>query len=94
MHPRGETAESPSPPQPDIVAVRFKDRIEVSACRQSIKSRVVAYRGPDILMAKELSDRAKRTGAVLLHEPPSEVPKLVRGHVNADPIGERLADLL
>ena len=66
----------------------------MSARRQSIQSRVVADRGPDILLAKELSDRGKRTGAMLLHQPAGEMPKLVRGHVNADPIGERFSDLL
>jgi phage terminase large subunit-like protein len=94
MHPKGDPDGSQSPPQPHIATFGFEDRVEVPARRQSIQSRVVADRGPDILLAKELSDRAKRTRTVLLHQPASEVPKLVRGHVNADPIGERFPDLL
>ena len=66
----------------------------MSARRQSIQSRVVADRGPDVLLTKELSDRAKRAGTTLLHQPAGEMPKLVRSHVNPYPIGERLPDLL
>ena len=94
MHPKGDLVGSSSPPQPHIAAFVFKDLVEMSARRQSIQSRVVADRGPDVLLTKELSDRAKRAGTTLLHQPAGEMPKLVRSHVNPYPIGKRFPDLL
>ena len=45
-------------------------------------------------MPKELRDRREGSGTMLLHDPPSEVPELVWGHIDTDPVCQHLPDLL
>src|SRR5207247_1095667 len=48
--------------------------------------RIIGDRCIDVLVSKKLGDRSEGPGTVLLHQTSGEMPELVRGHSNADPI--------